>query len=335
MKILVTGGAGFIGCNFIRYWLKKYPNDKIVNLDKLTYAGHLSSTKDFAQNKNYEFIKGDICDPIVVKDAMKGINVLVHFAAESHVDRSILGCNVFLKTNVLGTQTLLDEALKQKVDRFHYVSTDEVFGSLELDSEKKFTEESNYDPKSPYSASKAAADHLVRAYCNTYSMDVTISNCSNNFGPYADAEKFIPRMITYLIDDKPIPIYGDGKNVRDWLYVIDHCRAIDLIIHSGKKGDTYLIGGPTEDISNLELAYKLLKIFGKDKNYLKFVKDRPGHDRRYAVDWSKIKNELGWKPQYDFDTWLVRTVEWYKENEWWWRPLKKKAERLYSKTGQK
>jgi dTDP-glucose 4,6-dehydratase len=314
--------------------LEKYPDDKIVNLDKLTYAGHLSSTRDFSGNKNYKFIKGDICDPVIVKEAMKDINVVVHFAAESHVDRSILGCDVFLKTNILGTHVLLDEALKQKVDRFHYISTDEVFGSLELGSKEKFTEKSNYDPKSPYSASKAAADHLVRAYANTYSMDVTISNCSNNFGPYADAEKFIPRMITYLIDGKPLPIYGDGKNVRDWLYVTDHCRAIDLIIHKGKKGETYLIGGQTEDISNLELAERLLKIFGKDKNYIKFIKDRPGHDRRYAVDWTKINKELGWKPEHDFDTWLVKTVEWYQENESWWRPLKEKAEKLYQKIGQ-
>ena len=329
MKLLVTGGAGFIGSNFIRYWLKKYLQDKIINLDKLTYAGHLTSTKDFTSNKNYTFIKGDICNPKIVDQVMKGVDYVVHFAAESHVDRSIVGPKVFIKTNVIGTQVLLDASLKHKVKRFHHVSTDEVFGSLDLNSKKKFSESTCYNPRNPYSASKAASDHLVRSYHNTYGLDVTITNTSNNFGPYQSPEKFLPRMITNLINDKKLPIYGDGKNVRDWLYVTDHCRAIDLVLKKGKSGETYLVGGQTKDINNLKVAKMLLKIFGKDESYLKFVKDRPGHDRRYVVDWTKIKKELGWKPKYDFETYLTKTVDWYRKNEWWWRPLKKKAEKLY------
>lgn len=333
MKLLVTGGAGFIGSNFIRYWFKKYPKDRIVNLDKLTYAGHLSSTKDFEKNKNYKFIKGDICDAKVVDRAMKDIDTVVHFAAESHVDRSILGPQVFIKTNVIGTQVLMDMAIKHKVKRFHHVSTDEVFGALEL-GKGKFSEKTNYNPRSPYSASKAGSDHLVRAYHETFGLPATITNSSNNFGPFADPEKFLPRMITNLIDGKEIPIYGDGKYVRDWLNVIDHIRAINLVIHKGKIGETYLVGGLTKDVNNLAIAKKLLKIFGKSEDSLKFVKDRLGHDRRYAVDWSKINKELGWKPKYDFDKWLAETVNWYSSNQWWWRPLKNKAEKLYEKTGQ-
>lgn len=332
MKLLVTGGAGFIGSNFIRYWLKNNPKDKIINLDKLTYAGHLSSTSDFASNKNYTFVRGDICNSKLVDEVTKNVDIIVHFAAESHVDRSIFGPATFIKTNVLGTQTLLDSALKNKIKLFYHISTDEVFGALPLDSRKKFNEKTPYNPRSPYSASKAASDHLVRAYFTTYGLPVVITNCSNNFGPYQDPEKFLPRMITNLIDNKPIPIYGDGKYVRDWLYVLDHCRAIEMVIKKGKIGETYLIGGLTKDISNLEVAKMLLKIFNKDNSYIQFVKDRPGHDRRYAVDWSKIKNDLGFKPEFDFGVWLEKTVEWYKANEWWWRPLKKKAEKFYQKS---
>ncbi len=333
MKLLVTGGAGFIGNNFIRYWLKKYPRDKIVNLDKLTYAGHLSSTKDFSSNKNYSFVKGDIRNSSLVDKLMRGVEVVVHFAAQSHVDRSILEPKVFVMTNVVGTQVLLEAALKHKVKRFHHVSTDEVFGALPLKSKKKFNEDTIYNPRSPYSASKAASDYLVRAYFFTYGLPITITNCSNNYGPFQDPEKFIPRMITRLIDEEKIPIYGDGKYVRDWLYVEDHARAIDLIINKGKVGETYLVGGLTKDISNLDVAKKLLRIFGKPDSYIKFVKDRPGHDRRYAVDWTKIR-KLGWSPKYDFSCGLEETVRWYRENEYWWRPLKAKAEKLYAKTGQ-
>lgn len=334
MKLLVTGGAGFIGSNFIRYWFNKYSKDTIVNLDKLTYAGHLSSTKNFADNPNYQFIKGDICNPKVVSEAMKDVDVVVSFAAESHVDRSIVGPQVFLKTNVLGTQVLLDSAVKYKVKRFHHISSDEVFGELKLESKEKFKEDTPYNPRSPYSASKAASDYLVRSYYHTYGLPITITNCSNNYGPYQDPEKFFSRSITNLIEDKPIFIYGDGKYVRDWLYVEDHCSAIDLIINKGKIGETYLVGGLSEDISNEEIAKLMISHFGKDESYLKYGKDRLGHDRRYAVNWTKIKNELGWEPKYDFKSWLVKTIEWYKENEWWWKPLKKEAEELYQKTGQ-
>ena len=335
MKLLVTGGAGFIGSNFIRYWLKNYSGDEVVNLDKLTYAGHISSTKDFEDNPNYKFIEGDICDQDVVEKAMDGVDYVVHFAAETHVDRSIGGPSVFVKTNVLGTQVLLDIALKHNVKRFHHVSTDEVFGALGLESKEKFNEKTLYDPRSPYSASKAGSDHLVRAYFHTYGLPVTITNCSNNFGPYQDPEKFFPRAITNLTEGKEIILYGDGKYVRDWLFVEDHVRAIEVVLEEGKVGETFLVGGLSEDINHLEVTKKLLKLFGKDESSIKFVKDRLGHDRRYAVDWGKINKELGWKPMYGFDEWLAKTVEWYKENEWWWKPLKEEAEKLYEKTGQK
>jgi dTDP-glucose 4,6-dehydratase len=334
-KLLVTGGAGFIGSNFIRYWSSKYPEDKIVNLDKLTYAGHLSSTKDFENNPNFKFVQGDICDSKVVEEVMAGVDIVVHFAAESHVDRSIDGPQVFVTTNVVGTQVLMDAALKAGVKRFHHVSTDEVFGALPLEGNDKFTESTAYNPHSPYSAAKAGSDHLVRAYFDTFGLPITITNCSNNFGPYQDPEKFIPRMITNLIQGDKIPLYGDGKYVRDWLFVEDHCRAIDMVVNKGKVGETYLVGGMTENINHMEISRKVLKLMGKDESEIKFVADRPGHDRRYAVDWSKINKEMGWQPEYDFDTWLAKTVEWYKENEWWWKPLKAKAEELYSKTGQK
>lgn len=334
MKLLVTGGAGFIGSNFIRYWLREHSTDKIINLDKLTYAGHLSSTKSFSSNKNYKFIKGDICDAKRVDQAMKGVNIVVHFAAESHVDRSVRNPEVFVKTNVMGTQVLLESAIKNKVKRFHHVSTDEVFGELPL-GKGKFDVNTKYDPRSPYSASKAASDHLVRAYGSTFGLPFTITNCSNNFGPFQDPEKFIPRMITNLIDGGKIPIYGDGKYVRDWLYVEDHCRAIDLVLLKGMIGKTYLVGGLTKDYNNLKIAKILLEIFKLGNSYIKFVKDRPGHDRRYAIDWSDVKKELGWKPRFAFDKAIAETVKWYKENEWWWRPLKIQSEKLYAKTGQK
>jgi len=335
MKLLVTGGAGFIGSNFIRYWLKNHPSDEIVSLDKLTYAGHLSSTRDFEGNSNYKFVKGDICNSELVDKVVSEVETIIHFAAESHVDRSVIGPSEFIKTNVLGTQVLLDASLKHKIKHFHLISTDEVFGALSLDSKEKFNEKTLYDPHSPYSASKAASDHLVRAYFYTYGLPITITNCSNNFGPYQDPEKFIPRAITNLIEGKEIPLYGDGKYVRDWLFVEDHIRAIEVVLEEGKAGETYLVGGLTEDIDHLEVAGKLLKIFKKEEESIKFVKDRPGHDRRYSVDWGKIKKELGWQPKFGFDEWLAKTVDWYKKNEWWWRPLKEEAERLYEKTGQR
>jgi dTDP-glucose 4,6-dehydratase len=329
MKLLVTGGAGFIGSNFILYWVKNHPEDEIVNLDALTYAGNLENLISLTGNSLYRFIKADICDGQAVQEAMKGIDFVVHFAAESHVDRSISEPSPFVTTNVLGTQILLEAALKAGVKRFHHVSTDEVFGSLTLDSKEKFNEETRYDPRSPYSASKAASDHLVRAYAHTYGLPITITNCSNNFGPYHFPEKFIPLAITNILEGKKVPVYGDGKYVRDWLYVEDHCRAVECVLEKGKTGETYCVGGLTEDIDNLTVIRKILACMGKNESMIEFVKDRPGHDRRYAIDWSKIRNELGWKPAYDFDTYLEKTIEWYRSNESWWRNIKTGQYRSY------
>jgi len=333
MKLLVTGGAGFIGSNFILYWNKKYPQDKIVNLDKLTYAGNLENLKTVEKNPNYEFIHGDICNPQLVNSLLKNkkIEFIVHFAAESHVDRSILDPSPFVKTNVLGTQILLDAALENKVKRFHHISTDEVFGSLPLGSKEKFNEQTGYNPRSPYSASKASSDHFVRAYHTTYNLPVTISNCSNNFGPYQFPEKLIALTITNLFEGKKAPVYGDGLHVRDWLYVEDHCEAIDLILQQGKVGETYFVGGLTEDISNLDVIKKILKIMGKNESSIEFVRERPGHDRRYAIDWTKINRELGWKPKYNFNEALEKTVAWYKANPDWWTHIKNKDYLTYYK----
>ncbi|MFH0979370.1 MAG: dTDP-glucose 4,6-dehydratase [Candidatus Roizmanbacteria bacterium] len=322
MKLLVTGGAGFIGSNFILYWLKKYPQDKIINLDLLTYAGNLENLKSVEKNPNYEFVQGDICNPQLVNSLTKKTDIIVHFAAESHVDRSIKDPAPFIKTNIEGTYVLLETALKNKVKRFHHISTDEVFGALELNSKEKFNEKTNYNPRSPYSASKAASDHLVRAYHTTYNLPFTISNCSNNFGPYQFPEKLIPLAITNIIEGKKVPVYGDGLYIRDWLYVEDHCKAIDVILEKGKIGETYFLGSLTEDINNLEVIKKILKIMNKGESVIEFVKDRPGHDRRYAIDWSKINRELGWKPEYNFDEYLKLTVGWYMKNQDWWRRLK-------------
>jgi len=323
MKILVTGGAGFIGSNFVHYWLHNHPQDEIINFDKLTYAGNLENLKDIEGLENYNFIKGDICDVATVNEVMKGVEWVVHFAAESHVDRSILEPAAFVMTNVIGTQVLLDAALKNNIKKFHHVSTDEVFGSLELNSLNKFNEVTNYDPRSPYSASKAAADHLVKAYYHSFGLPVTVTNCSNNFGPYQYPEKLISLAITNLLEGKKIPVYGDGLNVRDWLYVEDHCRGIDMVLQKGKIGETYCLGGMTRDISNLELIQKIIKIMGQDEQMIEFVKDRPGHDRRYAIDYSKAEKELGYEPQADFETYLEKTVKWYQENQDWWQRVKK------------
>ena len=322
MRLLVTGGAGFIGSNFILYWMKHYPEDKIVNLDSLTYAGNIENLKEAKANPNYKFIHGDICDLNTVDRVMNGVDVVVHFAAESHVDRSIKRPADFVMTNVVGTQMLLDSALINKIKRFHHISTDEVFGSLNLESKNKFNERTQYSPRSPYAASKAGSDHLVRAYFVTYNLPITISNCSNNVGPYQYPEKMIPLAITNILEGKKVPVYGDGLYVRDWLYVEDHCRAIDIILQKGKIGETYCVGGLTEDINNLEVVKKILRILGKDDSFIEFVKDRPGHDRKYAIDWSKIKNELGWEPLHSFDEWLEKTVEWYRTHEDWWKKLK-------------
>ena len=322
MKLLVTGGVGFIGSNFILYWIKKYPEDRIVNLDKLTYAGNLENLKEIEKNPHYQFIKGDICDAHIVSKAIIGVDTVVNFAAESHVDRSILDPAPFIKTNVLGTYTLLEAAAKFKIKRFHHISTDEVFGALELETKEKFTENTPYNPRSPYSATKAASDHLVRAYYHTYGLPITISNSSNNFGPFQFPEKLIPLAITNILEGEKVPVYGDGKYVRDWLYVLDHCMAIDLILKRGKVGETYCIGGLTEDIPNIEIIKMIINSFGKDESYIEYVKDRPGHDRKYAIDWSKINKELGWKPEHDFNYYLEETVKWYKQNKKWWMDVK-------------
>ena len=326
MKILVTGGAGFIGSNFILYWLKNNPQDQIVNLDKLTYAGNLENLKDVEKNENYSFIHGDICNGAVVDKALQDVEAVVHFAAETHVDRSIIKPADFITTNLVGTQVLLESSLKQGVKRFHHISTDEVFGHLKLEDKGKFSERTNYDPRSPYSASKAGSDHLVRAYHYTYGLPITISNCSNNFGPYQFPEKLISLAITNLLEGKKVPVYGDG------LYVEDHCRAIEAILKKGKIGKTYCIGGLTEDINNLGVIKKIIKILGKSEEDIEYVKDRPGHDRRYAVDWTKIKNELGWQPLHNFNEWLGKTINWYKNNENWWKKVKSGEYQNYYKT---
>ena len=327
--ILVTGGAGFIGSNFIHYWLKHHPEDHLLNLDALTYAGNLANLQTVANHSNYHFVQGNICDRPLVNQLMKDVDIVVHFAAESHVDRSILDPALFLETNVIGTQVLLEAALKNKIKRFHHISTDEVFGALPLTSQEKFNKHTAYDPHSPYSASKAAADHLVRAYGDTYGLPVTISNCSNNYGEYQFPEKIIPLAITNLLDGQKVPIYGDGLYVRDWLYVQDHCRGIDAVLNRGKVGETYLFGGLYKDISNLELIKMIIKLMNKDESAIAMVKDRPGHDRRYSVDFSETEKALDWRPSVDLETGLRRTIEWYQTNEAWWRPLKEKNQAYF------
>ncbi len=317
--ILVTGGAGFIGSNFIHYWLRRYPEDKVINLDLLTYAGNLDNLKDIENNSNYKFVHGDICDTNLVDDIVKEVNLIVHFAAESHVDRSIMNSADFIRSNVEGTRVLLDAARRHNI-RFHHISTDEVFGDLGP-NDPLFNESTPYNPRSPYSASKAASDYLVRAYFHTHKLPITISNCSNNYGPYQFPEKLIPLFVTNLIEGKKVPLYGDGQNIRDWLYVEDHCRAIDLIVHKGRIGETYCVGGGTEK-TNLEITKAILKLMGASEDMIEYVKDRPGHDRRYAIDFSKIKNELDWEPQVKFEEGLAKTVNWYKENKKWWRRIK-------------
>lgn len=334
MKLLVTGGAGFIGSNFIRYWLKKYPKDRIVNLDNLSYSGRLATTRDFSSNKNYRFVKGNIANLDVSLKATKGVDVVVNFAAESHNDRAVQNPGIFVRTNVLGTQILLEAARKNKIQRFHHISTCEVFGELELKEKRAFKETDPFSPRTPYNASKAAANHIVMAYYHTFGLPVTISHCCNNFGRFQFPEKLIPRFVTNLIDDQKIPLYKSSKNKREWIYVDDHNKAVDKIIHRGKTGETYNIGTGVER-SVEDIAEKLLDLLSKDKSFKKYVPDRLGHDKRYLLDSSKIRKDLKWKPEHDFDTWLTKTVEWYKENEWWWRPLKSQSEKLYEKTGQK
>jgi len=316
-KILVTGGAGFIGSNFIRYMLQEHPYH-IINLDALTYCGNLENLRGVEDEPRYTFVRGSITDRKLVDGIIKDVDAVINFAAESHVDRSIEDPEIFIRTNILGTQTLLEASRKHGVERFIQISTDEVYGSAE---KGYFTEETPLAPNSPYSASKASADLMVRAYHRTYGLPVNITRCSNNYGPYQFPEKLIPLMITNALENKPLPVYGDGMNVRDWIHVLDHCRAVDLVLHRGRVGEVYNIGGNSER-RNIEIVELIVRELGKDESLIRFVEDRPGHDRRYAIDASKIRNELGWKPLYSFEEGIRETIRWYIDNRDWWENIK-------------
>ena len=323
MKICVTGGAGFIGGNFVQYMVKKYPDYEILNLDLLTYAGNLETLKPVENEPNYRFVRGDIADRSFIMDlfAKEKFDVVVNFAAESHVDRSISEPGIFVQTNVMGTQVLLDACKEYGVKRFHQVSTDEVYGDLPIDRpDLFFHEDTPLHTSSPYSSSKASADLFVMAYERTFGLPVTISRCSNNYGPYQFPEKLIPLILSRALEDEPLPVYGKGENVRDWLHVEDHCTAIDLIIHNGQSGEIYNVGGHNEK-TNLEVVKTILKEVGKPESLIEFVTDRPGHDLRYAIDPSKIERELGWKPRYNSDTGIRQTIQWYLDNKGWWENI--------------
>jgi dTDP-glucose 4,6-dehydratase len=321
-KIFVTGGAGFIGSNFIRYWISRHPQDRLTNFDALTYAGNPENLKSVEGHPRYSFVKGDITDSTGVRKALRGTDIVVHFAAETHVDRSIIDPSIFSRTNTLGVQTLLEEARKVGVKKFVHISTDEVFGSLKLHDRKKFKESTAYAPSSPYAASKAGGDMLVQAYGKTYNFPGIITHCGNNFGPYQYPEKFIPLMIIQALQGKALPIYGDGKYIRDWIYVEDHVRALEAVVEKGRIGERYCIGG--EPKMNLEVARTILKILGKGENLLQFVPDRPGHDRKYVSASAKIKRDLKWRPLHTFEERLRYTIGWYQENQVWWRSLMNK-----------
>lgn len=322
MKILVTGGCGFIGSNFIRYILKKYPDYEVVNLDALTYAGNRENLRDIEADQMYQFIHGRIEDTKTVSDALKGTDMVVNFAAESHVDRSIIDTQPFLMTNIVGLQALIDSVRRAGIRKFIHLSTDEVYGSLETD-DGCFTEETPLAPNSPYSASKAAGDLLIRACIKTYGLPAVIVRPSNNYGPFQYPEKLIPLMVTNLMDKRPVPVYGKGENIRDWLFVEDTCTAIDTIMHRGRPGEVYNVGGGSEK-RNIDVVKKVLSLMEMGQENIEFVPDRPGHDYRYAIDYSKLKRELGWTPEVDFDTGIEKTITWYRENQWWWRPLKER-----------
>lgn len=323
MNIIVTGGAGFIGSNFVFHMLEKYPDYRIICLDKLTYAGNLSTLKSVMDNPNFRFVKADICDRNAVETlfAEEKPDIVVNFAAESHVDRSIETPEIFLQTNIIGTAVLMDACRKFGIKRYHQVSTDEVYGDLPIDRpDLFFTENTPLHTSSPYSSSKAGADLLVLAYYRTYNLPVTISRCSNNYGPYHFPEKLIPLMIANALNDKPLPVYGEGINVRDWLYVKDHCKAIDLIIHNGKVGEVYNVGGHNE-MRNIDIVKLICKELGKSEDLITFVKDRKGHDMRYAIDPTKIHNELGWLPETKFEDGIKKTIRWYLDNRDWWEEI--------------
>lgn len=344
-RLIITGGAGFIGSNFVHHWCEHYPSDRVVVLDALTYAGNRNTLSELEKLENFRFVHGDICDRALIDTLLEEevIDTMAHFAAESHVDRSILGPDAFVRTNVVGTFTLLDSFRQHWIRqnqpanyRFLHVSTDEVYGSLGPD-DHAFTETTPYAPNSPYSASKAGSDHLARAYYHTYGMPTIITNCSNNYGPYHFPEKLIPLMCINILLGKPLPVYGDGQNIRDWLYVRDHCSALDTVIHKGKPGETYNIGGNNE-VKNIDLVHMLCDLMDElaptlpvkpSKQLITFVKDRPGHDRRYAIDATKIKTELGWSPAVTVEEGLRQTIEWYLTHEDWWRPLLSKEYQEY------
>lgn len=317
MNLLITGGLGFIGSNFIRYILDKYPEYQIINLDIVSYCANLDNLKDIEDNPRYKFVKGDICDEKLVAKIVKDCDTIVNFAAQTHVDRSIVDASEFIRTNVYGTYTLLEAAKEQKVALFCQISTDEVYGSR---MEGAFKETDALKPSSPYSASKAAADHLVQSYHVTYNLPIVIARPTNNFGPYQFPEKIIPLFITNALKEKRVPVYGDGQNVRDWIYVLDNCRAIDFIVHKGKVGEIYNVAGNNE-MKNIDLTRLILKIMQESESLIEFVKDRPGHDRRYALDSAKLAN-LGWKSKHNFEQALKETIEWYQNNQKWWQPLK-------------
>jgi dTDP-glucose 4,6-dehydratase len=324
VKILVTGGAGFIGSNFVRHILGTHPEDSVLNLDKLTYAGNLENLRDVERDPRYRFVAGDVCDAALVGELMAGVDAVVHMAAETHVDKSNLGADDFLRTNVTGTFVLLDAARRTKVSRFLLVSTDEVYGSI---AEGAARETDALNPSNPYSASKAAADLLTRAYWLTHRLPVLVTRSSNNFGPYQYPEKVIPLFVTNALEDRPLPLYGDGRNVRDWLYVLDNCAAIDRVLRRGQEGEIYNIGGGHE-VENVTLTRSILELLGKPETFITPVADRPGHDRRYALDSSKVHG-LGWKPAHSFPVALAATVEWYRTHEAWWKPIKSGAFKAY------
>ncbi len=317
MRLLITGGAGFMGSNFIRYILNKYTDYEVVNVDKLTYSGNLENLKDLSDSRRYKFVKGDICDQSLIEENIKGVDAVINYAAQTHVDRSIMDTSSFVKTDVLGLQNLLEESRKRAISKFIQISTDEVFGSIE---EGKFKEDSSFMPNSPYAASKAGGDLLCRSYAITYKMPIIVTHSCNFFGPYHYPEKFIPLAIVNLVQGKKVPLYGDGQNVREWIYTEDHCRAIDAILHKGRLGEVYNIS-TEEQWCNIDVVRLILKIMGKGEDSVTYVKDRPGHDFRYALDAGKIKKDLLWRPSYKFKDALIETVDWFRNNGWWWRPI--------------
>ena len=334
MRVVITGGAGFIGSNLVRHLLARRPDAEVVNFDLLTYAGNLENLREVEDDPRYTFLRGDVCDPEAVRRALEGADAVMHLAAESHVDRSILSAAPFVRTNVLGTETLLSAALELGIERFVHVSTDEVYGELpwqdpsEPGARVRFTEETPLDPRSPYSATKAASDHLALAYHRTHGLDVVVTRCSNNYGPYQFPEKLVPLMVTNALEDRPLPVYGDGLNVRDWIHVDDHCAGLVAALDRGAAGEVYNFGGDAER-TNLQVVHAILEALGKPRDLVRFVRDRPGHDRRYAVDSAKARRDLGWSPAVSFEEGLERTVAWYGDHEPWWGRVRSGEYRSY------